>query len=139
MKYPRSPYDREGGMVYFPRMLDKIRLNLRGDLPEDYAARLGRGMDGRCCRFLRVAYRDVVEQVKSGSADGEILEWCSAHGRRPDEDEIVLWNGFMTKRGWRDEAATEALQEFKAAGNLADRDDIQTFFDFFEVDEGRKP
>jgi hypothetical protein len=27
---PRSPYDVVGGLVYFPRMLDKIRLHARG-------------------------------------------------------------------------------------------------------------
>jgi len=33
---PRSPYDSVGGLVWFPRMLDKIRLQARGDLAEVY-------------------------------------------------------------------------------------------------------
>lgn len=48
-----------GGLVYFGRMLDKIRLLAEGSLPEDYHPNLGKGFDGACCRFLRVAYEDV--------------------------------------------------------------------------------
>lgn len=54
MKYPRSPYDQEGGLVYFPRMLDKIRLKQSGDLSEDYVNNLGKGFDSQCCGFLGV-------------------------------------------------------------------------------------
>jgi Domain of unknown function (DUF5069) len=34
---PRSPYDMVGGVIYFPRMLDKIRLHARGaDIKSDW-------------------------------------------------------------------------------------------------------
>ena len=33
---PRSPYDMVGGVIYFARMLDKIRLHASGLLPEAY-------------------------------------------------------------------------------------------------------
>ena len=33
--YPKSPKEMTKGMMYFPRMLDKIRLHLRGELDED--------------------------------------------------------------------------------------------------------
>ena len=33
--YPKSPKEMTGGMMYFPRMLDKIRLHGRGELHED--------------------------------------------------------------------------------------------------------
>ena len=42
---PRSPYDMVGGLVYFPRMFDKIRLHGRGDLPEAYHNNLGRELE----------------------------------------------------------------------------------------------
>ena len=41
-------------VVFFARMLDKIRLHAQGKLPEDY--NLGWGLDGRCCEFLNVDY-----------------------------------------------------------------------------------
>ena len=54
--FPRSTYDRTGGIVYFARMLDKIRLHAAGNLAVDYHDNLGTSFDGRCCRFLGVEY-----------------------------------------------------------------------------------
>jgi hypothetical protein len=40
--YPKSPKEMTKGMMYFPRMLDKIRLHLRGELHESRRAESGR-------------------------------------------------------------------------------------------------
>jgi len=48
-----------------------------------------------------------------------------------------VWNQFMEKKGWRDEESAQ-LEEYKAQSGLADRDDIVTFFDYYDADEGRK-
>jgi hypothetical protein len=69
-RFPRSPYDREGGLVYFPRLVDKIRLHQRGELPEDYHANLGAGFDLRCCDFLNVDYDALTEQVRAAKSEG---------------------------------------------------------------------
>ena len=47
----------------------------------------------------------------------------------------------MLKRGWRveDDGSTQALESYKAASGLAHRTDLLTFFEYYEVDEGRKP
>ena len=50
-----------------------------------------------------------VETRKRGS-DESRLEWAFAHGRQPSEEEIEVWNGFMTKLGWRD-GRTQRLNE----------------------------
>ena len=46
----RSPAEKVGGIVYFGRMLDKIRLHARGELAPDYHPNLGgpRTADGAC-------------------------------------------------------------------------------------------
>lgn len=77
--YPKSPKEMTRGMMYFPRMLDKIRLHARAELHEDYHKNLGavKAADGVCCNFLRVHYRDLRERVLQGGTDEEILEWCS--------------------------------------------------------------
>jgi hypothetical protein len=131
----RSPHDQVGGLVYFGRMLDKIKLHAQGKLPIDYHNALAGGFDARCCGFLAVKYEDVIARVKLCGEDQDILEWCFANGRKPSQEEIEIWNSFLRKRGWRDDAS-KRLAERKAEYNLADRDDVQTFFDFIDVDEG---
>lgn len=137
MKFPRSGFDQVGGICYLPRMLDKIRLHRSGELPADYHANLGQGMDGRCCRYLHVQYEALVTQVHKGGSDDEVLQWIQSAGRKLNEVEIMVWNGFTTKRGWNDEAS-QVLEEQKQSGGLGHRTDIRTFFEYFEVDEKRK-
>ncbi|HEX3626795.1 MAG TPA: DUF5069 domain-containing protein [Verrucomicrobiae bacterium] len=134
MKVPglRSSSEKVGGIVFFGRMLDKIRLHAQGTLPADY--NLGRGFDGRCSRFLKVEYEAVTERILQGGTDEEILEWCFQNGRCPSEEEILVWNAFLSKRGWRDEVSEELKKEKEKRG-FGHRDDIQTFFDFHKADE----
>ncbi|HLP66793.1 MAG TPA: DUF5069 domain-containing protein [Rhizobium sp.] len=135
-----SPYEKIGGLVWFPRMLRKIRLRGAGKLPADYHPYMGTGFDGRCIRFLRVDYDALVNRVLAGGTDEEILEWCFATGYRPTANEVLVWNEYMTKRGWRDtDAPPSVLRDYKEKYGLGHRDDIMTFFDFYEVDEGRRP
>lgn len=140
----RSPYDKVGRLVYFGRMLDKIRLHARGELPADYVANLGdaRGpfyFDARCCRFLGVTYAEVRERTLAGGTDDEILAWCHERGGARTDEECHIWNRFMMKLGWRDERSA-ALQERIAEYGLAGKNlPIETFFDLFEYDEGRDP
>ena len=98
----RSPAKKMGGLVYFGRMLDKIRVHARGELPEDYQPNLGKGFDSKCCAFLHVDYDEVAERVKEGASDDEMLKWAFETGRGPTEKEIIMWNELMRKFGWRD-------------------------------------
>ena len=135
---PCSPHQTTAGMVYFARMLSKIRLHAQGHLPESYHEYLGGGFDGRCCHVLRVDYAAVREHTLSSGTDEEVLEWCFQHGRRLNEIDLLVWNGFATKRGWRDdEKAVGLLQRFKESSGLGGRTDIVTFFDYYDADEGR--
>jgi hypothetical protein len=133
----RSPAEKLGGMVYFGRMIDKIRLHARSELPADYQPNLGKGFDAKCCAFLYLNYDDVVKRVKAGASDDEILDWAFIHGRRPTDDEITMWNEFMRKFGWRDQAA-EILERRKREAGMQDRSEIETMFQFIDADEGRK-
>lgn len=134
----RSPHVKIGGFVYFARMLDKIRLHHAGQLPGEYHANLGGGFDGQCCRFLHIDYPALVERVKAGGTDDELLAWALQQGRRPSDEEVLVWTEFMRKRGWNDEAS-DRLRQRKAESGFSDRDDIQTFFDYIDLDEGRDP
>jgi hypothetical protein len=134
----RNGYARVDTLVYFGRMLDKIRLSDRGRLPPGY--NLGDQnplfFDGVCCRFLGVEYQEIVNQIRTGCSDEEILKWAYQLGKRPTEDEIRFWNSFMTKCGWRDRS-TASLNRWKQQLGLENRPDVQTFFDLYDADEGR--
>jgi len=136
MKYPRSPHDKVGGIVYFGRMVDKIRLFSAGELHPDLHANLGTGFDERCVNFLGVIYEPLRARVELGLSDHEALEWCFEEARRPSEDQIEIWNEFMRKRGWNDEV-TELLVRRKKESGFEGRDDIQTLFQYIDADEGR--
>jgi hypothetical protein len=136
----RSPSAQVNGLVYFGRMLDKIRLYASGKLPEGWHAARGMNMKGsfdwRCCQFLKVDYAALeAETLKGDKTDAELLEWAFQHGRRPDEQEIEAWNAFMTKRGWRD-AGTQRLHERLAELGLPPGT-VETMFEFIDLDEGR--
>jgi uncharacterized protein DUF5069 len=126
-------------MMWFPRMLDKIRLRARAELPEDYHANLGhrKAADGACCNFLRVNYVDLRDRVLQGGADEEILEWCYENGRRLNEGDLMIWNGFSSKFGWND-LATQTLERRKKELGVSDRADIVTMGDLFDFEEGRR-
>src|SRR5262249_8199865 len=116
---PRSSYEKIGGIVFFGRMLDKLRLDAAGKLGNGYY--LGDDQDptwfdGRCCRFLGVSYVDLRERALVGGTDEEILEWCFQRGRKPGEEEILIWNAFMSKRGWRDPVTEELAEEARKLG-----------------------
>jgi len=120
-------------------MLDKIRLHAGGELHEDYHKNLGamRAADGACCNFLRVDYADLRERVLQGGGDEEILEWCFEKGRRLNEGDIVVWNGFASKLGWRD-FMSPRFQKLKEEQGVADRNDIACVPDLMDFEEGRK-
>jgi gluconokinase len=135
----RSPADQIKGLVYFGRMLDKIRVSAQGKLPPDWEA--ARGMayptsfDARCCRFLNIDYKAFEAEIRKGGSDEQLLEWAFKNGRRPSDEEIEIWNAFMTKRGWRD-AGTQRLNERLAEIGLP-AGTVETMFEFIDLDEGR--
>jgi gluconokinase len=115
-------------------------MHAAGALRSDFHANLGSGFDGRCCRFLDIDYVALRERVLAGGTDSEILAWCFSQRKHPTEEQVLVWNKFMLKRGWRDEddGSTQELEQYKAGSGLAHRTDIVTFFDYYEVDEGRR-
>ena len=138
----RSPYAKVGRLVYFGRMLDKIRLHAADRLPADYVNNLGdkpgaNFFDARCCRFLGVSHADLTRHTLAGGTDEEILAWAQAHGRPRTDEECEIWSMFMCKRGWRD-AAGEMVRQRTAQFGLTGKP-VATMFDVLDYDEGRDP
>src|SRR5256714_6472986 len=82
----RSPFDQIKGIVYFGRMLDKIRLYAAGKLPEGWQVARGASIkgsfDSRCCKFLQIDYAALESETLKGGSDTELLDWAFAHGRK---------------------------------------------------------
>lgn len=135
----RSPSEKVGEIYHFGRMLDKVRLSLGNALPEEYLPNFGHamGLDGHCCGFLGVEFSDLVERVRQGGTDEEILEWCFSYGCRPNPVQIRIWNGFSSKFGWND-FASPFLTAVKKEDGCEDRDDLKTTFDTIDFREGRR-
>jgi gluconokinase len=134
---PLSAYQETLGMIYFARMLDKIRLHAAGKLREDFCDNLGSGFDSRCVNFLRVDYQALVARVLQGGRDEEILNWCFENGRELSEGDIFIWNQYLSKVGWNDSLSETLLRRKKESG-LEGRGEIQTMLEYFDYDEGRK-
>ena len=137
----RSCYDKVGPLVYFGRMLDKIRLHAAGRLPVNYVDDLGDAqvyvLDSRCCRFLGVRYAELRERTLAGGTDEEILTWARARGTARTDEDCHIWNRFILKLGWRDERSAVLAKRVTASG-LTGRP-IETIVDQVEYDEGRDP
>lgn len=137
----RSCYAKVGRLVYFGRMLDKIRLHAAGQLPEEYQKNLGDDqmnvLDGRCCRFLGIRYADLRVRTLAGGTDEEILAWAHSQGTPRTDEECHIWNRFLLKLGWRDERSHVLPQRILDSG-LSGKP-IETVIDHIEFDEGRDP
>ena len=134
-----SDYVQVRGIMFFARLLQKIRLRAQGKLPKDYNIGMTNegSFDARFCRFWEVDFDKIDARTLEGGTDEEIFDSVFA-GRKINPEHVLVWNGFLTTRGWRDEASEELEHEKQAIG-FADRTDIQTFIDFHDADEGRKP
>ncbi|HRH98330.1 MAG TPA: DUF5069 domain-containing protein [Prosthecobacter sp.] len=137
----RSCYAKVGRLIYFGRMLDKIRLHAEARLPADYVPLLGDTqfytLDGRCCRFLGVPYAEIKERTLHGGNDEEILAWAHARGIVRSDEECHMWNRFIAKLGWRDERSHLLPRRIQDSGLTGKT--IETLIDHIEYDEGRDP
>ena len=137
----RSCYDKVGRLIYFGRMLDKIRLHAAGKLPPAYHDFLSDAqfftLDGRCCRFLGVSYSEIKGRVLASETDEAMLAWAHAHGTPRTDEECHVWNRFVAKLGWRDERSHVLPQRIQESGLTGKP--IETLIDHIEFDEGRDP
>lgn len=134
-RYPCSPQAEIEGLIYFPRLCDKVRLHQSGELDEDYHANLGGGMDLWICQFLGVDYEPLAELVRSGASDEEALDWARKNGTKRPDHELAWWTSYMKNRGFRDDLSERLASRIEESG-FGGRQDICTFMDYIDADEG---
>jgi hypothetical protein len=132
---PRSPYDRLGGYVHLPRLIDKARLHRKGLLNGYNYKTLG--FDKHLLAFLKLNPEAFEEAANRFDNDAAILRWVAENGAKHSTDAIEQWNQRMITRQ-PDTAVKKArfLHFLKEAGGDGRRD-IKTYFDLIEFDEGR--
>jgi hypothetical protein len=132
---PRSPYERLGGYVHLPRLIDKARLHRQG-LLDGYNYK-SVGFDKHLLAFLKVDPDAFEKAANELEADAAVFAWVLENAVRHTAEEIEQWNQAMISRH-PDTAEKKArfVHFLKEAGG-AGRKDIRTYFDLIEFDEGR--
>ena len=133
--HPRSPYEKLGGYVHLPRLIDKARLHRKG-LLNGYNYKTV-GFDKHLLTFLKLDGDQLEEMANKLDDDAAILDWVRENGTEHSAEAMEQWNQAMISRR-PDTAAKKArfLHFLKQAGGEG-RKDIQTYFDLIEFDEGR--
>jgi len=134
-RHPRSPYEKLGGYVHLPRLIDKARLHRQG-LLNGYNYKTV-GFDKHLLAFLKLDPDAFEEIANHFDDDAAVWRWVEENGAKHSAAAIEEWNEAMVSRH-PDTAAKKArfLHFLKVAGG-AGRKDIKTYFDLIEFDEGR--
>ena len=129
---PRSPRVRLGGYVILPRLLDKGRAAIGGNLGEyKYACPL----DQRFFTFAGIDPETLKKQLAAGKGDGEILEWINQNSAtKPSTGEILAWSMYQEQRAPTDPDGRDYFNDLHKSV-APKREDIATWFDLLDVDD----
>jgi len=133
--HPRSPYEKLGGYVHLPRLIDKAKLHRKG-LLDGYNYKTV-GFDKHLLSFLKIdgdAFEDAVHRLEK---DDAVLKWVQENSVKHSPDEVEHWNQAMISRHPDTAAKKARFSHFLKQSGGAGRKDIKTYFDLIEFDEGR--
>ena len=130
-----SPYvPHKCGLLHLPRFIAKIRKHLAGELPQSYQRNFTKGFDGFLCLHLGVDPQQVVDITKDTKNDDELD--CELLSIFPEDLKVHEWNRKMVQMGMS-EMGRASLEKTKAQMNLHGRDDLLSYADMIDIDEGR--
>jgi hypothetical protein len=133
--HPRSPYEKLGGYVHLPRLIDKAKLHRQG-LLNGYNYKTV-GFDKHLLAFLKLDGDAFEEAVQRLEADTAILQWVEEHGKKHSPEDVETWNHAMVSRHPDTAAKKARFTHFLKESGGKGRKDIKTYFDLIEFDEGR--
>ena len=135
--YPRSPRETMCGWMHLPRFIDKIRLQLAGQLHADYQGNLCKGFDGLWLETAGVQAEVFIGVVKNSITDGQVCDWVRVHANKPDAVKAAHRDRMLNYPKPEDTAMQERLKMRKEQAGLSHREDIRNFVDFIDADEKR--
>src|SRR4030088_532353 len=94
--HPRSPYERLGGYVHLPRLIDKAKLHRKG-LLDGYNYKTV-GFDKHLLAFLRLNPDPSEEAAHRLDDDAAILDWVKKNSAKHSPEAIEHWNETMIAR-----------------------------------------
>jgi len=132
-----SPYipHQATGLLHLPRFIAKIRKDLQGELPASYQRNYCRGFDRFLCLHLGIDPQEVIEAVRQAGTDDEALE-RNLTALFSSDLKVQKWNRELVQKGMS-EMGREALQDAKEKMGAGDRNDLISFADMIDFDEGR--
>ena len=136
----RSPLQKVAGCYYLGRLTDKIRLELAGQLSEDYRPYLfhRHGADTKFMIYFGLAKEEIVEAVKASDSDDARMAAWFVQRTGLDEQKLNTWNELAVNLGKQGYPMAKTLVWAKE--NLLPRctdPTIDTVFKAIEWDEGR--
>jgi hypothetical protein len=133
--HPRSPYEKLGGFVHLPRLIDKAKLHRKG-LLNGYNYKTV-GFDKHLLAFLKIDGDAFEEAANRLETDESILKWVEANAVKYSAEAIEEWNDAMISRHPDTAAKRARFNHFLKESGGSGRKDIKTYFDLIEFDEGR--
>lgn len=133
-EFPRSPFDRLGGIDHLKRIIDKARAKNAGTLGEyTYNCPL----DIFCLTFLGIDHEDFAKIVASSSADDEIL--AAVLDRSPNARDPDKISAFNLSYEALSPDTPEKWQYFISIRDAIDpsRTDIRTWTKLIDLEEKR--
>jgi len=132
-----SPYLPHAGtgLLHLPRFIAKIRKHLAGELPKSYQRNFCRGFDRFLCLHLGIEPQEVIEAVRVSGDDENKLE-VKLQALLPENPRAHVWNRELVQKGMS-EMGREALDKVKRIMDVQQRDDLRSFADMIDFDEGR--
>lgn len=136
--HPRSPRETMSGWLYLPRFVDKIRLSLAGRLHADYQQNFAkRGFDAQWLKAAGLDAEVFIEVVRHTITDGQVADWVRKNVHRPAEQ--AAFNRWLLEYGSEADPELRArLALRKEQSGLSHRNDVTTFVDYIDADEGRQ-
>ena len=131
-----------GGYVLLPRLIDKVRLQARGQLQPEYEENLlsqdPTKLDGRFLAFTGLDREQLRRVILSETSDEAVLAWVESRARPRTPAEKDEWAEKI--KAYRPDAARVAYRQ-RVYPDLAPRVDVESLdvFDLIDMDEGRLP
>lgn len=130
-----SPYiSHRSGLLHLPRFIAKIRKFLAGELPLTYQRNFTKGFDGFLCLHLGVEPQQIIALVKSSRTDDELDQ--ALLQLFPKDLKAHIWNRKLVQMGMSP-MGREALAKDKTKLGCVHREDVLSYPDLIEFDEGR--